>query len=57
VGVPQAGYFLDWDRPCEGNHTSLWCNATGNFRHIFDMQNVSGSMMSSCLAANAGVQL
>jgi O-palmitoleoyl-L-serine hydrolase len=50
AGVPQCGYFPYYNASCEGPSPSIWCNATDQFKHTFEMQNASGAMSPACLA-------
>lgn len=50
VGVPQCGYFLEVNGTCtDPQPSNIWCNASDQFKHAFNMFNASGTMSPACL--------
>ena len=54
AGVPQAGFFTEWNATCvDPEPGAIWCNATDQFAHLFGIANVSGALAPACLADHA----
>ena len=55
-GVPQCGFFAYYNNTCQGSKSSEFCNATDQFRNVFTIHNVTGTMLPSCLQDNPGTE-
>lgn len=50
AGVPQCGFFLEVNGTCvDPEPSNIWCNASDQFQHAFNMFNASGTMAPLCL--------
>jgi hypothetical protein len=52
VGLPQCGWFPQWDAPCAGpSGAGGMCNATGDFYSAVALHNATGALSAACRGA------